>query len=157
MTPAPSPRKLVCQNRKARHLYHIEETFEAGLALLGAEVKSLRKGRGSLVESFAHPAGSELYIHGFHIPPYEQATHETIDPVRPRKLLLHRREIDRLIGAVSRKGYTIVPLNVYFKDGRAKMEIGLGRGKKEYDKREDIKKRDQEREMRRATSQDRKR
>lgn len=143
-------RKFVCQNRKARHLYAIEETFEAGLVLRGTEVKSLRMGRGSLAESFAHPSGGELFLNNFHIPPYEHGNIHNVDSVRARKLLLHKREIERLIGAVSRKGYTIIPLSVYFKKGRAKVEIGLGKGKKLHDKREDMKRRDMDREMARA-------
>lgn len=143
-------RKFACQNRKARHDYQIDETYEAGIALTGTEVKSLRKGRGSLAESHAHIRGGEMFIVNFHIPPYEQGNIMNPDPVRERKLLLHRREIDKLTGAVNRKGYTLVPLSVYFRKGLAKMEIGLAKGKKAHDKREDIKKRDQERDMRRA-------
>ena len=142
--------KTVCRNRKARYTYHIEDTYEAGLVLTGTEVKSLRAGRASLAESFAVPVGDELYLAGFHIPPYEQGNIHNVEPVRRRKLLLHRREIDRLIGAVSRKGYTLVPLSVYFKKGLAKVEIAVARGKKLYDKREDVKRRDHEREMDRA-------
>jgi SsrA-binding protein len=143
-------RKIVCQNRKARFLYHIEETYEAGLVLKGTEVKSLRLGHGSLAESFALPNSGELFLHNFHIPPYEKGNIHNVDPTRPRKLLLHKREIERITGSVSRKGYTIVPISVYFKKGRAKVEIGLGKGKQLHDKREDVKRRDQEREMRRA-------
>jgi len=148
--PNAAQRKIVCRNRKARHLYTIEETYEAGLMLTGTEVKSLRQGRGSLAESFAQPVGDELFICGFHIPPYEQGNIQNVDPVRVRKLLLNRREINRLIGAVSRKGYTLVPLAVYFKNGRAKVELAVARGKKLYDKREDLKRRDQQREIDRA-------
>ena len=147
--PSDSSRKIVCRNRKARFLYEIEDRFEAGLVLRGTEAKSLRQGKGSLAESFARATGDELFIHNFHIPPYEFGNVQNVDPVRPRKLLLHRREINRLIGAVSRKGYAIVPLSVYFRDGRAKMELALGRGKKLFDKRETIRKRDQEREVQR--------
>lgn len=139
--------KLVCQNRKARHLYHIEETMEAGLVLKGTEVKSLRSGQGSLQESYARPIKGEIFLDGFHIPPYDHGNIYNVDAVRSRKLLLHKSEIERLIGAVSRKGYTLVPLSVYFKKGRAKVELGVGKGKKEYDKREDIKQRDQQRDM----------
>ncbi len=147
---SPNSIKIVCQNRKARHLYHIEETHEAGIVLTGTEVKSLRAGRGSLAESFAQPMGNEIFIVNFHIPPYEHGNIHNVPPTRSRKLLLHRQEINRLIGSVSRKGYTLVPLSVYFKKGKAKLEIALGRGKKEHDKREDIKKRDLDREARRA-------
>ncbi len=146
----PKARKTVCRNRKARFTYHIEDVVEAGLVLMGAEVKSLRGGRGSLAESYAAPIGGELWIHQFHIPPYEMGGVINVDPVRPRKLLLHRREIEKLIGAISRKGYTLVPLSVYFRDGRAKLELALARGKQQHDKRHDIKKRDQERDMQRA-------
>lgn len=143
-------RKIVARNRKARHLFHIEDVFEAGLVLKGTEVKSLRQGRASIAEAFAAPVGTELWLSGMHIPPYEHGNINNVDPVRPRKLLLHRREIDRLLGSASRKGYTIVPLAVYFVGGKAKVELGLGRGKKLYDKREDMKRRDQERDMDRA-------
>ena len=139
--------KPVCQNRKARHEYHIEDVYEAGLVLRGTEVKSLREGRGSLTESYALPIDDEIFLDGFHIPPYEKGNIHNVDPTRRRKLLLHRREIERMIGAVTRKGYTLVPLSVYFKNGRAKLELAVARGKKLYDKRETMKKRDQEREM----------
>ncbi len=143
-------RKLVCQNRKARHLYHIVETFEAGIVLRGTEVKSLRQGHGSLSESFAAPVKEELFLMNFHVPPYEQGNIHNVDPVRPRKLLLRRRELERLIGAVSRKGFTLVPLSVYFKDGWAKVELAVARGKKLHDRRETLKRRQQERDMERA-------
>jgi SsrA-binding protein len=113
-------------------------------------VKSLRLGRGSIAESYAQPMSGEIMLVNFHIPAYEQGNIHNVEPMRSRKLLLHRREIDRLIGSVTRKGYTLVPLQVYFHKGKVKVEIALGRGKKEYDKREDIKKRDQERDMRRV-------
>lgn len=144
--------KIVCQNRKARHEYQLEDRFEAGLVLTGTEVKSLRQGKGSLAESYARAVGEELFIIDFHIPPYEQGNIHNTDPVRPRKLLLHRREINKMIGAASRQGFALVPVSVYFKNGRAKVEIALGKGKKMHDKREDMKKRDQEREMRRKLS-----
>ena len=149
----PTGEKSVCQNRKARYLYHIEETLEAGLALRGTEVKSLRQGQGSLTEAFAQIKGGEVWIQQFHIQPYEQGNRFNSDPVRPRRLLLHRQEIDRLFAAVSRKGYTLVPLKVYFTRGRAKILIGLARGKKQIDKREDIKQRDEKRQMDRALRQ----
>ncbi|MCL5269580.1 MAG: SsrA-binding protein SmpB [bacterium] len=145
-----SGEKVVCQNRKARHLYEIEETFEAGLELKGTEVKSLRQGQGSINEAFAQVKDAEAWIQQFHIPPYEQGNRFNADPIRPRKLLLHRREIDKLGAAVARKGYTLVPLRVYFARGRAKVLLGLARGKKTLDKREDMKRRDQQRDMNRA-------
>ncbi|HOE96640.1 MAG TPA: SsrA-binding protein SmpB [Candidatus Sumerlaeota bacterium] len=142
--------KLVCQNRKARHEYHIEETWEAGLELRGTEVKSLRQGKGSLQEAYAQVKGGEAWLLQFHIPPYEQGNRFNVDPVRPRKLLLHRREIGKLAGAVSRQGYTLVPLRVYFRRGRAKVEIAVAKGKKLYDKREAMKERDTRRDLDRA-------
>ncbi|MBI1785700.1 SsrA-binding protein SmpB [Candidatus Sumerlaeota bacterium] len=145
-----NPIKNICQNRKARHLYEIEETFEAGLVLKGTEVKSLRAGMGSLGESYAQPQRGEIFLINFHIPPYEHGNIYNVEATRSRKLLLHKREIEKLTGAVTRKGYTLVPLSVYFKKGRVKVEVAIGRGKKEHDKREDLKKRDQEREMRRT-------
>lgn len=151
----PSRRKTVAQNRKARHEYHIDEVFEAGLVLTGTEVKSLRSGKGSIAEAFVHPIGGELWLAKCHIPPYEHGNINNVDPVRERKLLLHKSEIEKLIGAVSRKGFTIVPLQIYFKQGRAKIEIALARGKKLFDKREDIKRRDQQRDIDRAIRSDR--
>jgi SsrA-binding protein len=142
--------RILCQNRKARHEYHIDEVFEAGLVLTGTEIKSLRGGRGSLQEAFAQVKGNEAWIHQFHIPPYEQGNQFNVDPVRPRKLLLHRRELGRLAGEVSRKGYTLVPLDVHLVRGRAKLLLGLARGKKLFDKREDMKRRDTQRDMERA-------
>jgi SsrA-binding protein len=153
--PAAATKKIVAQNRKARHEFHIEEVFEAGLVLTGTEVKSLRLGKGSIVEAYVQAAGGELWLTGCHIPPYEQGNIHNVDPVRRRKLLLHKREIEKLAGAVSRKGYTIVPLQIYFKNGRAKIEIGLAKGKKLYDKRQDIKERDQKRDIDRAIRSER--
>jgi SsrA-binding protein len=150
MTKIQTQRKIVCQNRKARFLYEIEETHEAGIELRGTEVKSLRQGQGSLAESFAQPKDSELFLINFHIPPYEHGNRYNADSTRPRKLLLHRREINQLIGAAARKGYTLIPLSVYFTRGKVKVELAVGKGKKAHDKRETIKRRDQEREMRRA-------
>lgn len=149
-------RKFVCRNRKARHIYHIEETVDAGLVLKGTEVKSLRGGQASLVDTHAQVQGSELYLHNFHISPYEKGNIHNVDPMRPRKLLLHRREINRLIGAIARKGYTLIPLSVYFSNGWAKVELGVARGKKLYDKREDMKRRDHERDIQRALREERK-
>jgi SsrA-binding protein len=141
-------RKMVAQNRKARHDYHVEDTFEAGLVLTGTEVKSLRAGRASLVDGFAEVRDQEVWLNGVHIPEYTQGTWTNHEPRRPRKLLLHRREIDRIDARVRERGLTLVPLSLYFKDGRAKVEIALARGKKAYDKRQAIAKREADREAR---------
>lgn len=147
---SPSPSSTIALNKKARHDYHIEERFEAGLALEGWEVKSLRAGRAQLKESYVIIRDGELYLFGAHFSPLASAsTHVQPDPTRSRKLLLHRDEIHRLIGAVERKGYTLVPLALYWKRGRAKLEIALARGKKLHDKRAAIKERDWQREQRR--------
>ena len=151
-TPDAPGERTVCQNRKARHLYFIDETIEAGLALRGTEVKSLRAGHGSIQEAYARIKGGEAWLHQFNIPPYEYGNIHNVDPVRPRKLLMHRREIDRLGAAADRQGCTLVPLRVYFSHGRAKALIGVARGKKQADKRETLKQRDQQREMDRAMS-----
>jgi SsrA-binding protein len=142
--------KPVASNRKAYHDYFIEETVEAGIALVGTEVKSLRNGRITLRDSYAEIRNGELYLVGVHISPYEQGTVWNHDPMRVRKLLLHRREIERLAGRVNEKGYSVVPTKVYFKDGRAKVELGLARGKKLYDKRADLAKRDAQRDVERS-------
>jgi SsrA-binding protein len=142
--------KVVARNRRARHDYQIEDTFEAGLVLTGTEVKSLRAGRASLNEAFAQVSGGELWLHGMHIPEYERGTWTNHEPRRTRKLLLHRKEIDRLASQTAERGFTIVPLSLYFKDGRAKVELGLGRGKRTYDKRHDLAQRDAAREVDRA-------
>lgn len=131
-------RKLVAQNKKARHDFHIEDTYEAGIVLQGTEVKSLRAGRASLVDGFAEVEGGEVFLHQVHIPTYFQGTWTNHETRRRRKLLLNRVEIDKIEAKVREKGYTIVPLALYFKDGRAKVEIGLARGKKAYDKRQTI-------------------
>ena len=138
--------KLVANNKKAYHDFFIEEKYEAGLVLHGTEVKSLRMGKCSIKEAFIRIENGEVYIYGMHISPYEKGNIFNKDPLRVRKLLLHRQEIRKLIGNSSEKGYTIVQLQVYFKDGRAKIEIGLAKGKKLYDKRQDIAKKDQKRE-----------
>lgn len=138
--------KLVANNKKAYHDYFIEEKYEAGLVLHGTEVKSLRMGKCSIKEAFIRIENNEVFIYGMHISPYEKGNIFNKDPLRVRKLLLHRQQIRKLIGNSSEKGYTIVPLQVYFKDGRAKIEIGLAKGKKLYDKRQDIAKKDQRRE-----------
>ena len=139
-------RKVVAQNKKARHDYHIEDTYEAGLVLMGTEVKSLRMGRASLVDGFADVEDHEVWLHGVHIPEYTQGTWTNHAARRKRKLLLNRREIDKIESRISEKGLTLVPLSLYFKDGRAKVEIGLARGKKSYDKRQAIAERTARRE-----------
>jgi SsrA-binding protein len=141
---------LVARNPKATHDYHILETWEAGLVLKGTEVKALRVGKGSIKEAFGRVQRGELWLEGMHITPYEQGNRWNHDPVRTRKLLLHRKEIEKLIGAVERGGLTMVPLALYFRRGRAKVEIALARGKKAHDRREDLKKRIHDREMARA-------
>jgi SsrA-binding protein len=143
-------RKFVAQNKKARHDYHIDDTFEAGLVLVGTEVKSLREGRASLGDGFAEIDGGEAWLHNVHIPEYTQGTWTNHSARRKRKLLLHRSEIDKLDRKVSEKGFTLVPLALYFKDGRAKVEIGLARGKKAYDKRHAIAERTANREKQQA-------
>ena len=141
------PRKLVAENRRARFNYEIAETFEAGLALQGTEVKSLRQGKANIGDAYAGPSGDELFLFNVHIPEYVEANRFNHETRRPRKLLLHRREINKLIGATQREGMTIVPLKLYFNPkGIAKVELGLARGKKLHDKRETEKKRDWERE-----------
>ncbi|AKG03958.1 MULTISPECIES: SsrA-binding protein SmpB [Salimicrobium] len=143
--------RAIAQNKKARHDYFIEETFEAGIVLQGTEIKSIRNGRINLKDSFARVnRHGEMYIHNMHISPYEQGNIYNHDPTRARKLLLHRKEIDKLIGQTQQKGYSIVPLKVYIKNGVAKVLIGLARGKKKYDKREALKQKQVKREMDRA-------
>jgi SsrA-binding protein len=134
--------KVVATNRKARFLYEVLEKYEAGIELVGTEVKSLRAGAANLTDAFALPKGRELVLLNLHISPYEQGNRFNHPPTRPRRLLLHRREIARLAGMVSQKGLTLVPLRIYFKRRRAKVELGVCRGKKAHDKREAIKKRD---------------
>ena len=138
--------KLVANNKKAYHDYFIEEKYEAGIVLHGTEVKSMRMGKCSIKEAFIRIENGEVYAYGMHISPYEKGNIFNKDPLRPKKLLLHKQQIRKLIGSSAEKGYTLVPLQVYFKDGRAKIEIGLARGKKLYDKRQDIAKKDQMRE-----------
>ena len=137
---------VISQNKKAYHDYFIEEKYEAGLVLHGTEVKSLRMGKCSIKEAFIRIENGEVYAYGMHISPYEKGNIFNKDPLRPKKLLLHKQQIRKLIGSSAEKGYTLVPLQVYFRDGRAKIEIGLARGKKIYDKRQDIAKKDQRRE-----------
>ena len=141
--------KLVANNKKAYHDYFIEEKYEAGLVLHGTEVKSLRMGKCSIKEAFIRIENGEVFIYGMHISPYEKGNIFNKDPLRVRKLLLHKSQIQKLIGNSAEKGYTIVPLQVYFSNGRAKIEIGLAKGKKLYDKRQDIAKKDQKREAER--------
>ena len=151
--PREKGRKVVASNRKARHDYAILDTYEAGIALMGTEVKSLRAGRASLVDAFGQDRDGELFLHGLHIPEYAHGTWTNHEPRRTRKLLLHRTEIAKLISKTRESGLTIVPLSLYFSDGWAKVEIGLARGKKSYDKRHDLAKRDSDREINRALGQ----
>jgi SsrA-binding protein len=148
--PREEGRKLIAQNKRARHDYHIEDTYEAGLVLTGTEVKSLRAGRANLTDGFAHIRDGEVWLEGVHIPEYTMGTWTNHAARRPRKLLLHRREIGKLSGATTESGRTIIPLSLYFKDGKAKVEIAVARGKRSYDKRQAIAKRDADREMQRA-------
>jgi SsrA-binding protein len=141
---------VVAQNKKARHDYHIEETFEAGIVLQGTEIKSIRAGRANLKDSFARVQNGELFLHNMHISTYEQGNRYNHDPLRTRKLLLHRKEISKLLGATKEQGYSIVPLKMYLKNGFAKLLIGLAKGKKNYDKRDDLRKKDAKREIERA-------
>jgi len=142
--------KQVAVNRRARHDYDIIETFEAGLVLTGSEIKSIRAGRVNLREGYAQVKGGEIWLYDVHIAPYTRGGYSNHDPKRPRKLLLHRDEINRLAGQVSQRGYTIVPLRLYLRRGKAKVEIGLGKGRKTYDKRQKIAARDAQREIERA-------
>lgn len=146
---AKEERKLVANNKKAYHDYFIEEKYEAGLVLHGTEVKSLRMGKCSIKEAFIRIENGEVYVYGMHISPYEKGNIFNKDPLRIKKLLLHKQQIRKLIGNSAEKGYTLVPLQVYFNNGRAKIEIGLAKGKKLYDKRQDIAKKDQRREAQR--------
>ncbi|OMI33745.1 SsrA-binding protein SmpB [Streptomyces sparsogenes] len=150
-------RKLIAQNKKARHDYHILDTYEAGLVLTGTEVKSLRQGRASLVDGFAQLDGGEAWLHNVHIPEYSQGTWTNHAARRKRKLLLHRAEIDKLTGKIQETGHTLVPLALYFKDGRAKVEVALAKGKKEYDKRQTLREKQDRREADRAISAARRR
>lgn len=142
--------RVLAQNKKARHDFFIEETYEAGLALKGTEIKAIREGRMNLKDSFGKIDGGELFLHNAHIGLYEHGNQFNHDPLRTRKLLLHRREINKLIGQSEQPGYSIVPLKVYIKRGKAKVLIGLAKGKKQYDKRETLKQKDAQREMDRA-------
>lgn len=149
MTPKQQGIHVVARNRKARHEFTIEDTYEAGLVLVGAEVKSLRSGECSINEAYAHPRDDALYIFDMHIAPYEQATIDRPEPTRPRKLLLHRKELARIISQISQKGYTLVALSVYFKGGYAKVELGLAQRRKTWDKREVTEERQRRQDLRR--------
>lgn len=142
--------KIAAQNRKARHDYYVEENYEAGIELAGTEVKSVRAGTLNLKDSYCTVKDGELFVHGMHISPYEKGNIFNKDPVRPRRLLMHKREIRKLHALVKQDGYTLIPLSVYFKDSRVKVEVGLCKGKKNYDKRDAAAQRDAKREMDRA-------
>jgi len=142
--------KLVAQNKKATHDYFIEETFECGMVLQGTEIKSIRAGRVQLKDSYARIIHGEVFIVNVHISPYEQGNRYNHDPLRVRKLLMHRKEIDKLVGLTKEKGYALVPLKIYLKNGFAKLLLGLAKGKKNYDKREDLKAKDAKRDIDRA-------
>lgn len=147
--------KLVAENRKVRHDYIIEDRYEAGLALVGTEVKSLRMGKANLKDSYARIKNGEVFVYQMHIGAYPFAYYNNHDPLRPRKLLLHRHEIKKLYGKVNEKGYALVPLKLYFKDGKAKLDLALARGKQSHDKRETIRRRDQKRELERERKNNR--
>ena len=147
---AKEPKKIIAENRKARHNYHIDEVIEAGMVLKGTEVKSLRQGRVNLKDSYARIKNGEVFVYQMHIGPYLFAYYNNHEPLRPRKLLLHKREIHRLYGKVNEKGITLIPLRVYFTRGKVKLALGLARGKRAYDKRETIRRRDEQRELDRA-------
>lgn len=146
----PTTGRMLADNRKARHDYEILETLEAGLQLTGTEIKSLRAGKGNLRDSYARVADGEVWIHNMHISPYEQGNRENVDPLRVRKALLHKAEIHRLLGKTREKGLALIPLKIYLAQGRAKIELGLARGKRQYDKREAITERETERERERV-------
>ena len=142
--------KIVTENRKARYNYFIEDTYEAGMVLLGTEVKSLRLGRAHLKDAYARIRSGEVFVRQMHIGEYPFATHDNHDPLRERKLLLHKREIKKLYGKVNEKGFSLIPLKVYFQSGKAKLTLALARGKRKFDKRETIRRRDQERDLERS-------
>ena len=142
--------KLICQNKKARHNYSIEDSYEAGIALVGTEVKSLREGRANLGDSYGKIKNGEIFLVDAHISPYSFGNRFNHDPLRTRKLLLHKKEIRRLIGKVQEKGFTLIPLRLYFSNGKAKVELGLAKGKKLLDKREALKRKTMERDMERG-------
>jgi SsrA-binding protein len=142
--------KVIAQNKKAYHDYFIEETYETGMVLQGTEIKSIRAGKVQLKDSFARVMRGEVFVHNMHVSPYEQGNRYNHDPLRTRKLLLHNKEIVKLIGYVKEEGYTLVPLKIYLKNGFAKLLLGLGKGKKNYDKREDLKRKEAGRDIERA-------
>ncbi|WP_374724408.1 SsrA-binding protein SmpB [Calidifontibacillus erzurumensis] len=142
--------KVIAQNKKAYHDYFIEDTYEAGIVLQGTEIKSIRAGRVNLKDAFAKIQKGEVFLHNMHISPYEQGNRYNHDPLRTRKLLLHKREIQKLIGITKEQGYSLIPLKIYLKNGYAKVLLGLAKGKKKYDKREDIKRKEAKREVERA-------
>jgi SsrA-binding protein len=148
-------KKIVCQNRKARHDYFIDEVYEAGIVLAGSEVKSLRAGRASLRDSYARVKKEELFLHNMHITPYPFAHHVNLDPTRTRKLLIHKKEIKRLIGKTEEKGYSLIPLSVYLLRGIIKVELALAKGKRKYDKRHALKEREMKRELDELKKRDR--
>lgn len=142
--------KTVAQNKKARHDYFIEDTYEVGIVLSGTEIKSIRAGKANIKDAFARIQNGEVFLHNAHISPYEQGNRYNHDPLRTRKLLLHKKEISKLIGQTKEKGYSLVPLKIYLKNGFAKMELALAKGKKNFDKRETLKQKDAKREIERA-------
>jgi len=148
-------RKIVCQNRKARHDYFIDEVYEAGIVLAGSEVKSLRQGRASLNDSYARVKKEELFLYNMHITPYPFAHHVNLDPTRTRKLLMHNKEIKRLIGKTEERGYSLIPLSVYLLRGMIKVELALAKGKRKYDKRHALKEREMKRELDELKKRDR--
>jgi SsrA-binding protein len=152
---APKPHKLIAANKKARHDFFIEDEIEAGMVLLGTEVKALRSGQCNLKDSYARIKNGEVYVHQMHISPYKFAYYNNHEPLRVRKLLLHKSEIKRLTRKMNEKGFSLIPLKVYFKEGKVKLSVGLARGKKLYDKRETIKQRDAKRDLDRARKHDR--
>ena len=139
--------KIIAENRKARHEYFIEDQFEAGLVLLGTEVKSLRQGKANLKDSYAKITRGEVFVHQMHISPYPFAYYNNHEPLRPRKLLLHNHEINKLYGKLNERGYALIPLRLYFREGKVKMLLGLAKGKRQYDKRVSLRQRDQKRDM----------
>jgi SsrA-binding protein len=145
--------RIIADNRKAQHDFHLLETFEAGVALVGTEVKAIREGRVNLRDSFARVDGGEIFVHNVHIGAYSSRGYADHEPLRPRKLLLHRREIEKLIGKTTERGMTMVPVRMYFKNGRVKVAISLAKGKKDYDRRETIKRREIDRETRAAVKE----
>lgn len=145
--------KVIATNRKARHEFFIEDTIEAGIVLTGTEVKSIRQSKVNIKESFASIDDGEAYVNGMHISPYDHGNIHNVDPIRKRKLLLHKKEIRKLIGEIKQKGFTLVPLSVYLKDGKVKVEIAIAKGKKNYDKRDTIAKKDAERRMQQQSSE----